>query len=75
MQEMQEMGVRSLGGKDPLEEGMETHSSIVDWEIPWIEVGYNPWGCRESDMIEHSCTMTFMPCRNYLVKLFHKTSG
>ena len=37
MQEMQEMGVRSLGGKDPLEEGMETHSSIVAWEIPWIE--------------------------------------
>ena len=32
---MQEMGVRSLGGKDPLEEGMETHSSIVAWEIPW----------------------------------------
>ena len=26
---MQEMGVRSLGGEDPLEEGMTTHSSIL----------------------------------------------
>ena len=29
MQEMQEMWVQSLGWKDPLEEGMETHSSIL----------------------------------------------
>ena len=28
MQETQEMGVRSLGQEDPLEEGMATHSSI-----------------------------------------------
>ena len=34
---MQEMGVKSLGGKDLLEEGMETHFSIVAWEIPWTE--------------------------------------
>ena len=26
---MQEMWVRSLGGEDPLEEEMETHSSIL----------------------------------------------
>ena len=26
---MQEMQVRSLGGEDPLEEEMETHSSIL----------------------------------------------
>ena len=31
------MRVRSLGGEDPLEEGMATHSSILAWEIPWIE--------------------------------------
>ena len=26
-----------LGQKDPLEEGMETHSSILVWKIPWAE--------------------------------------
>ena len=31
MQEMQKMLVRALGGKDPLEEGMATHSSIPAW--------------------------------------------
>ena len=25
------------GWKDPLEEGMETHSSILAWRIPWTE--------------------------------------
>ena len=29
--------VRSLGGEEPLEEGMETHSSILAWRIPWTE--------------------------------------
>ena len=31
------MRVRSLGQKDPLEAGTETHSSILAWEIPWTE--------------------------------------
>ena len=34
---MQEMGVPSLGQKDPLEKEMATHSSILAWEIPWTE--------------------------------------
>ena len=34
---MQEMGVQSLGQEDPLDKEMATHSSIVAWEIPWIE--------------------------------------
>ena len=34
---MQETWVRSLGWKDPLEEGLTTHSSIRAWRIPWIE--------------------------------------
>ena len=29
--------VQSLGWEDPLEEGMETHSSILIWRIPWTE--------------------------------------
>ena len=34
---MQEMQVWSLGQEDPLEKEMATHSSILDWEIPWAE--------------------------------------
>ena len=34
---MQETQVLSLGGEDPLEKGMATHSSIVAWEMPWTE--------------------------------------
>ena len=37
MQELQEIQFRSLGWKDPLEEGMATHSSILAWRIPWAE--------------------------------------
>ena len=34
---MQETRVRSLGGVDPLEKGMSTHSGIVAWRMPWME--------------------------------------
>ena len=34
---VQETRVRSLGGEDPLEKGMATHSSILAWRIPWTE--------------------------------------
>ena len=34
---MQEMQVRSLGGEDPLEKEMATHSRILSWEIPGTE--------------------------------------
>ena len=37
MQEPPEMWVQSLGGEDPLEEVMATHSSILAWRIPWAE--------------------------------------
>ena len=33
MQEMEETWVQSLGGEDPLEEGMATHSSNLVWRI------------------------------------------
>ena len=32
-----EMWVRSLGQKDPLEEEIATHSSNLAWEIPWTK--------------------------------------
>ena len=50
---MEEMQVQSLGWEDPLEEEMTTHSSILDWEIPWTEEPgglYSPWGHNELDM-------------------------
>ena len=31
------MWVQSLGLKDPLEEGMATHSSVLAWKIAWTE--------------------------------------
>ena len=34
---MQETWVQSLGGEDPLEECMATHSSILAWRFPWTE--------------------------------------
>ena len=34
---MQETQVQTLGKKDPLEEGMATHSSTTAWRIPWTE--------------------------------------
>ena len=37
MKETQETWVQSLGQEDPLEKEMATHSSILAWEIPWIE--------------------------------------
>ena len=30
-------GLDPLGREDPLEKGMATHSSILAWEIPWVE--------------------------------------
>ena len=34
---MRETWVWSLGREDPLEKEMATHSSILDWKIPWTE--------------------------------------
>ena len=41
---MQGTWVRSLGGDDPLEKGMETHSSTLAWRIHGQRslVGYSP---------------------------------
>ena len=34
---MQEIWVLALGWEDPLGKEMTTHSSILAWEIPWME--------------------------------------
>ena len=45
---MQEMGVWSLGQKDPLEKEIATRSSFPAWEIPWTEEpgSYSSWDHR-----------------------------
>ena len=35
--QMYETRVQSLGQEYPLEEGTETHSSMLAWRIPWTE--------------------------------------
>ena len=49
---MQKTQVQSLGGEDPLEEGMTTYTSILAWRIheQGSLVGYSPWGGKESDI-------------------------
>ena len=51
---VQETRVQSLGQEDPLEKGMETHSSTLAGESHGQRslVGYNPWGCKELDTTE-----------------------
>ena len=53
VQETQETQVPSLGREDPLEKGVATHSSILDWEIPCIE---EPGGLQSmgSQRVRHS---------------------
>ena len=42
---VQETQVQSLGGEDPLEKRMATHSSILARRIPWTE---EPGGLQSS---------------------------
>ena len=46
----QETQVQSLGGKDLLEKGMATHSTVLAGEFHGQRslAGYSPWGCKES---------------------------
>ena len=49
---MQETQVRFLGGKDPLEKEMATHSNILAWRILRTEElgGLQSMGSQESEM-------------------------
>ena len=50
---MQETQVQSLGWEDSLGKEMETHSSILAWEIPWTEEPGGPQSMgSQSDVIE-----------------------
>ena len=54
---MQEMWVWSLGGEDPLEREIATHSSILAWEIPWTE---EPGGLQSPRVRHKWATNTFI---------------
>ena len=56
MHEKQEMQFQPLGWEDPLEEEMATYFSILAWKShAWgALVGDSPWGCKESNMTEHT---------------------
>ena len=50
-----ETWVQSVGGEDPLDKEMATHSSMLAWRIPWTEeLGrlHSPWGHKELDVTE-----------------------
>ena len=79
---MWETSVQSLGREDPLEKEMVTHSSILAWEIPWMEepgglqfmgsqrVGHD-WATSLTHSLTHSLTqssLTILP-HNHLVPL------
>ena len=53
---MQETLGGSLGGEDPLEEGMASHSVFLPGEFHGQRslVGYCRWGCKEPDTAEHT---------------------
>ena len=60
---VQEMQIRPLGGENPLEESMATHSSLLACRIPRREApeGYGPLGHRELAMTvtaEQACMHT-----------------
>ena len=57
---MWETQVRSLGCQDPLEEGMETHSSILAWRIPGQRTlaGYGPQGRQSQTPLKRLSSST-----------------
>ena len=71
---MQEMTrVQSLGGEDPLEKEMATHSSILSWEISWTEEpgGLLSVGHKQLDTTER-LTLHFL---SHLLNLTQVTTG
>jgi len=54
--------VQHLGQRDPPEEGMATHSSILVWRIPWTEEPDGLWSIGPQrvghDGSDFACTCT-----------------
>ena len=62
---MHETRVQSVDREDPLEKGMETHSSILAWKIPCTEEpgGLQPMG---SQRIRHDLVTNTKPSKQKL---------
>ena len=62
VQELWEMWVQSLGGKDPLEEEMTTYSSILAWEILPTEQsgGLQSMGSQSQTQLNAHACMLYM---------------
>ena len=56
---IQESRVQSLGGEDPLEKEMATHSSILAWRIPWTQ---KPGGLQSmgSQRVYNQCSVEIL---------------
>ena len=54
-----EIGLRSLGQEDPLEEGMATHFSILAWRIP---MDRGAWQAIVHRVVELDMTEATMCC-------------
>ena len=66
-QPVQEMWVRFLGWKDPLEKTMATHSNILTWRIPWTEEPGGPQSMGSQSVghnrvTEHTHTLLLLSC-------------
>ena len=63
---MQETWVQALGQEDPLEMEMATHSSILAWEIPWIEEPGRLWSMG-SQRVRHD-----LATKHFLVRYINR---
>ena len=64
---MWEIWVRSLGWEGPLEEGMETHSSILAWRIP---MDREAWWATVQGVTENQTTEQYIIAQ-HSVRLLH----
>ena len=51
IQEPHKTQAQSLGQENPLDEGVETHSNILTWRIPWTEEPGRHGVAKESETI------------------------
>ena len=72
MQEAQEMWVWFLDGEDPLEEKMATHTSILPGKFHGqkSQVGYSPWGVKESDTTDTQVSQQVSICCIFIIFCF-----
>ena len=61
MQEIKEARVQFLGGENPLEEGVATHSSILAWRIPWTEESGWLWSIGLQRVGHHFSDLACIP--------------